>query len=219
MASPRAYSRSTLMALTHLSGGLCYYPGCTEQVLREVEEFYGVAEIAHIAAAYPNGARYDSKMTDDQRRDFKNLLLLCDPHHWLIDDPKQTDIHTVELLTRWKEQREAEPREALARLREVSPSGLRKIVAEGLAQRENELLDALDRLQGNDNQAATLMRTLVDELTEAYSQLNSAALSPHLIADLVEAASTLGSMRSVLVEFITVMQTTDFRRLPRFYEE
>jgi hypothetical protein len=79
MAGPRTYARSTLMALTHLSGGLCYYPGCPEQVLREVEnDIYGIADIAHIKAAYPNGARYDPSMTDDQRRNLNNLMLLCE---------------------------------------------------------------------------------------------------------------------------------------------
>jgi hypothetical protein len=208
------------MALAHLSGGLCYYPGCPEEVLREVEgRFFGVAAIAHIKAAYPNGARYDSQMTDDERRDQKNLMLLCGPHHIIVDDLKQTDYYTAELLTRWKDQREADPREALARLREVTPSGLRKIVADGLEQRDSQLFDALERLESNDHEAATLMRILLDELTEAYSELNRTSLNPHLIADLVEASSTLGSMRSILVEFITVMQTTDFRRLPRSYED
>jgi hypothetical protein len=208
------------MALAHLSGGLCYYPGCPEEVLREVDgEFFGVAAIAHIKAAYPNGARYDARMTNDERRDLKNLMLLCGPHHLTVDDVKQTDYYTVELLTRWKEQREADPREALARLREVTPSGLREIVADGLAQRDSQLLDALDRLESSDRVAATLMRTLLDELTEAYSELNTTSLSPHLIADLVEAANTLGGMKSILVEFITVKQTTDFRRLPRSYED
>jgi hypothetical protein len=220
VAGPRDYTRSTLMALAILSGGLCYYLGCPEEVVREVEEqFCSVADIAHIKAAYPNGARYDAQMTDDERRALKNLILLCEPHHFMVDNLRQTDYYTVELLTRWKEQREADPSEALARLREVTPSGLRKIVAEGLARRDSQLLDALERLESNDHVAATLMRTLLDELTEAYSQLNNTMLNPHLIADLFEAASTLGDMKSVLVEFITVIQTTDFRRLPRPYED
>lgn len=156
MAGPREYTKPTLMALAHLSGGLCYYPGCPEEVLREVEgQFFGVAAIAHIKAAYPNGARYDSQMTNDERRDLKNLMLLCGPHHIMIDDLKQTDYYTAELLRRWKEQREADPREALSRLREVTPSGLRKIVADGLEQRDSQLFDALERLESNDHEAAT----------------------------------------------------------------
>jgi hypothetical protein len=208
------------MALAYNSGGLCYFPGCPEEVLREVEgQIVGVAHIAHIKAANPNGARYDAQMTDDQRRDQANLMLLCAPHHSMVDEPKRTDFYTVELLTRWKEQREANPREALARLRDVTPSGLRKIVADGLEQRDSQLLDALERLASNDRLAATLMRTLLDELTEAYSELNRTSLNPHLIADLYEAASTLADMKRVLVEFITVMQTTDTRRLTRPYDD
>jgi hypothetical protein len=220
MAGPRDYSRSTVMALSHHSGGLCYCPGCPEPVLRHVDgEPRLTVEIAHIRAAYPNGARYDEFMTDDQRRHFRNLILLCNPHHGMADDPKKADFYTVALLTRWKEQREADSRQALSRLREVTPSGLRKMVAEGLARRDSRILEALNRLEDKDQQAAALMRALLDELTEAYSQLNSAALNPHMVADFSEAASTLGDMKGVLAEFTTVMQVTDFSKLSKFNEE
>lgn len=219
MAGPRDYTRSTLMALAHHSGGLCYWPGCTEPVLREVEgQIRFIVEIAHICAAYRNGARYDELMTDDQRRDFKNLMLLCDPHHDLADNKKKENIYTVEVLARWKAQREADPREALSRLREVTPTGLRKIVAEGLAQRDSQLFEALSRLENKDKEAAILMRTLLDELTEAYSQLHSGPLNPYLISELGEAAATLASLRGVLTGFIDAIDGFDFRRLPRNFE-
>jgi hypothetical protein len=215
MAGPRDYTRSTLIALAHLSGGVCYWPGCVEPVVREVEgQFRFMVEIAHIRAANRNGARYEELMTNDQRRDFKNLMLLCDPHHDLADDKKKEDVYTVEVLTRWKAQREADPREALSRLREVTPSGLRKIVAEGLAQRDSQLLDALNRLENGDKEAAALMRTLLDELTEAYSELQSNALNPYLISELSEAVTTLDGLRGVLSEFTDAIDL-----LPRRFEE
>jgi hypothetical protein len=221
MAGPRDYTRSTLMALGHFGGGLCYWPGCTESVLKDVEEWgpRSIAEIAHIRAAYRNGARYDELMTNDERRDFKNLILLCDPHHDIADDKKKEHIYTVEVLTRWKEQREADPREALSRLREVTPSGLRKIVADGLAQRDSQILDALGRLENKDQRAAALMRTLLDELTEAYSLLDSGALNPYVVSELSEATETLYGLREILSEFTEAIQAFDFRRLPRNFEE
>jgi hypothetical protein len=209
------------MALGHYGGGLCYWPGCTEPVLKDIEEWgpRSIAEIAHIRAAYRNGARYDELMTNDERRDFKNLILLCDPHHDIADDKKKENIYTGEVLTRWKSQREADPREALSRLREVTPSGLRKIVAEGLAQRDFRILAALDRLEDEDQNAAALMRTLLDELTEAYSQLHSGALNPYVVSELSEATTILDSLRETLKDFTEAIQDFDFRRLPRYFEE
>ena len=96
-----------------------------------------------------------------------NLMLFCDPHHYVVDARDKEAIYTPEVLYRWKAQRESAPREALKRLREVTPVGLRKIVAEGLQQHDARLLGALDRLESNDREAAALMRDLVDELTEA----------------------------------------------------
>lgn len=165
MPGPRDYTRRTVMALAHYSGGLCYWPGCYESVLRIVNgEPHLTVEIAHIRGAYPGSARFYSSMDDDQRRDLPNLLLLCNPHHDIVDTKEKDKIYTVQLLNRWKNQRESNPREALKRLRDVSPSGLRKIVAEGLAERDAKLLQTVDRLQARDKEAAKLMRGLIDDL-------------------------------------------------------
>lgn len=216
MAGPRDYSKSTLMGLAHYSGAHCYWPGCTEPVLREVEgRIHFIVEIAHIRAANRSGPRYDDLMTDEQRCDFRNLILLCDPHHDIVDDPKKVNLYTTEVLTRWKTQREVNPREALNRLRDVTPSGLRKIVAEGLAQRDSNLLDAIGRLENNDKEAAELMRSLLDELTEAYSQLKDSALNPDLIEQLSDAAALLDKHSDMLSEFTETIAHFDFRRIPR----
>lgn len=199
MPGPRDYTPRTLMALAHFSGGLCYWPGCPEVVLRDVNgEPHRIAEIAHIRGAYRNSARYDEKMTDDQRRDFSNLILLCDPHHDVVD--AKEEIYTVAVLHRWKAQRESDPREAIKRLREVTPSGLRKIVAEGLEQRDAKLLNALGRLERSDREAATLIRSLVDELTEAYAQQ---ALDPELVYSFNEATRTLTELEGTMERFIS----------------
>jgi hypothetical protein len=78
MPGPRDYTRATVMALAHYSGGLCYCPGCPEPVLRVVEDkVHLIVQIAHIRGAFPGSRRYEASMTDDQRRDLPNLLLLC----------------------------------------------------------------------------------------------------------------------------------------------
>jgi hypothetical protein len=206
---PRDYTSRTLMSLAHLSGGLCYCPGCPEPVLRETNgQMYRIVEIAHIRGAYPGSARYDETMTDDQRRDLPNLMLLCDPHHDEVD--AKEEIYTLEVLYRWKAQRESAPREALKRLREVTPAGLRKIVADGLQQHDARLLSALGRLESNDREAAALMRSLVDELTEAYTRQRR-GLDPDLVMEFSAATLRLTEMKDVLEEFsVASVRAQDF---------
>jgi hypothetical protein len=126
-------------------------------------------------------------------------MLLCDPHHRLADSKEE--VYTLDVLHRWKAQRESAPREALKRLREVTPSGLRKIVADSLEARDTMLINALNRLETNDLQAATLMRSLIDELTEAYSQ----ALDPELVYDFSQSANRLYGIQDTLEEFTSAV--------------
>jgi predicted NACHT family NTPase len=94
------------MALGHWSGGRCYWPGCTEKVFKdEAGEPYRTAAIAHIRGAYPGSARYEEEMSDDQRRSFSNLMLLCGPHHSIVDQDEQG--YPAEELQRWKARHEA----------------------------------------------------------------------------------------------------------------
>ncbi|KQN86598.1 hypothetical protein ASE96_13620 [Arthrobacter sp. Leaf69] len=44
-------------------------------------------------------------MTDDERRAFANLILLCKPHHDLVDK-RHPDRYSVERLVEWKSERE-----------------------------------------------------------------------------------------------------------------
>lgn len=191
MAGPRSYDRNTLSSLGYLSGGGCYYPGCPEPVFREVGGNWNLTgQIAHIRAANPNGPRYDSSMTDDERRAIENLVIFCHPHHSLVDKLINAPRYPVAVLRRWKTQREAEPNEAVKRLREVTPSGLRKIVADGLKQHDNLMLDAIARLERSDTEAASVIRGLIEELTEAYA-IQRQSLNPDLIEMLNLAADKL----------------------------
>ncbi|HEU5155687.1 MAG TPA: hypothetical protein VFU43_01730 [Streptosporangiaceae bacterium] len=149
-------------------------------------------------------------MTDDQRRDFSNLILFCDPHHDFVDD--HPSIYNVEMLHRWKDQREAKPEEALARLREVTPAGLRKIVVESLEEHDERLLSAIQRLETSDAQAAALMRNLLDELTEAYS-LQRRALNPDLVSEFSSAVSRFSRLAGSIELFDSAVRR--YSRMPK----
>ena len=99
---PRDYKSGTEKALFHLCSGTCYFPDCSTPVIRTVGEHRIVeVEIAHIRGAKENSARYDGLMTNAERASFANLILMCAPHHKLIDRISP-DEYSVELLTKWK---------------------------------------------------------------------------------------------------------------------
>lgn len=99
----RNVTESTKIRLYGLSGNICANPECHKQLIDADGNQTG--EIAHIKAASPNGPRYDSNMTDDERRNFSNLILLCEDCNKKVDaNPEK---YTVELLQQWKEQHES----------------------------------------------------------------------------------------------------------------
>ncbi len=56
-----------------------------------------VGEVAHNTSERPGAARYNSSMTDEERNDPENLMLLCRKHHKITDDNEQ--IYTREVLS------------------------------------------------------------------------------------------------------------------------
>lgn len=107
---PRDYTAGTERALFALSGMTCYFPDCPVPVVVFVNnEPVCNVQIGHIHGARRDSARYDPSMTDDERRAFANLILVCTPHHVVIDRLHPGD-YPPELLRQWKSTREAEAR-------------------------------------------------------------------------------------------------------------
>lgn len=89
------------------AGGRCEYDGCNELLWQDplTKSEFNAAYIAHIIADKPKGPRGDSVLSGQLRYELSNLMLLCDRHHRLIDH-EQVAEHTVERLSRMKEQHE-----------------------------------------------------------------------------------------------------------------
>lgn len=66
------------------------------------------SRVAHICARRENGPRWDPEMSDDENRAAENLILLCIPHSYEVDDPHRVHLFPVELLQSWKAQQLAE---------------------------------------------------------------------------------------------------------------
>lgn len=102
MTDPRAYSAGTRAGLFALGSGTCYYPNCARPAVEMVGWEPEVAvQIAHIHGASPGSARYDAGMTDSERASFSNLILLCTPHHNVVDRRHPED-YPAEVLKAWK---------------------------------------------------------------------------------------------------------------------
>jgi hypothetical protein len=84
------------------AGYRCAFPSCRKLTHGPKNKIgstnIGVA--AHIAAASPNGPRYDKQMTPDERSSESNGLWMCEIHGKLID--KDDSSYSTELLTSWK---------------------------------------------------------------------------------------------------------------------
>jgi len=133
----RKYDNATLAGLMTLCRGYCYWPGCTSRVITMVNGVPKLnAEIAHIRAINRGGKRFDGTWSVPERNSFKNLLLLCVPHHTTIDGARSDD-YPKELLVKWKADREGDSIEALEGLTGLTETRL----GEMLAEAQGEFLD------------------------------------------------------------------------------
>lgn len=102
---------STLKALWANSGGKC--ATCKSPLIQKTVEGsnFVVGEEAHICGVKPDAKRYDISLTDDEKRQYDNLILVCPSCHKLIDTDDVK--YTVPELRRLKSVQEREAREQL----------------------------------------------------------------------------------------------------------
>ncbi|MGE0730198.1 MAG: hypothetical protein AB7Q92_19310 [Acidimicrobiia bacterium] len=178
MVDPRAYRTGTRMALAALGRG-CYYPACrTPSFAWAAGEPWFALQIAHIAAAEPGGPRWDPDMTDDQRRGFANVVLLCAGHHTAVD--RQPDRYPAEILHRWKQVREGA---AATQLAAMSTSDAEQLLEHQAGQLVADVRAAIDQLAEISVEAAELLRDVFgdgQELVTGVDRLDTDAL--HLFA-------------------------------------
>ncbi len=103
---------ATVRKLFALSGNRCAFrdvdtgAGCEQELARPAWP-RTQGEIAHIAGEKDGAARWDASMTDDQRRAYENLLVMCPTHHNRIDylEPEK---YIEDVLLKMKQDHEAQ---------------------------------------------------------------------------------------------------------------
>lgn len=91
----------TLRALFAKSGNQCAFPGCKHRIINDKNQLIG--EVCHIEAAEKGGERYNKNQSDEERRSYSNLILLCHEHHVETND---THEFTVTKLKEMKKKHE-----------------------------------------------------------------------------------------------------------------
>lgn len=78
-------SRPTVKRLFAVSGNRCAFPGCKSPL---VDPGSGsiIGQICHIKGEKKGAARWEKTQSAVERHGFENLILLCGPHHKVIDD-------------------------------------------------------------------------------------------------------------------------------------
>lgn len=66
------------------SGNQCAFPGCNHLIIDTNGVFIG--QLCHIESALPGGPRFNPNQTNEDRRSFENLLLMCTAHHKITDN-------------------------------------------------------------------------------------------------------------------------------------
>lgn len=79
-----APTNDVLRELYLKSGNQCAFPGCYNIMVDETGNFIG--QICHIEAAGEGGERFNPNMTNEERRAFDNIMLMCYEHHIVTND-------------------------------------------------------------------------------------------------------------------------------------
>src|SRR5580692_11011683 len=97
------FTKETKEIVAKRVGSRCSNPNCrrpTSGPQTHPRKTVNIGVAAHITAAAPGGARYDEKMTPDERCSIDNALWLCQNCGKLVDNDSAR--YTADLLRRWR---------------------------------------------------------------------------------------------------------------------
>lgn len=87
------------------AAGRCQYTNCGKRLDQDLvsgELGKNFAYLAHNVASSPGGVRGDPDLSPDLADDPNNIVLMCDVHHRVIDDPQNVEAYSVEALRAMK---------------------------------------------------------------------------------------------------------------------
>lgn len=200
MAGARDYKPTDLKRLFALSGCECANPSCNNKLIAKDYKSI-VGEICHIEAASSDGPRYNPNQTDDERRGFDNLILLCESCHKIIDNKANEYDYPVELLRKWKKNHQ----EKILNNKDGSlPNYFQQIIN---AIAANTLID-------NEQESDVIPYEIPEKI-----EYNSLKKSKYIIEDYYKHTFGLHNLYDELEEFGTLKKTVVLNRIRHFYLE
>ena len=116
----------TALRLWVKAGGRCSFPGCNDYLLRDSLTTRDIkhGHIAHIVGRRLTSPRGNDPLPLSERSKIDNLILVCQKHHSLIDDPDQVDELYKKILLDYKRRHE----EHIFELTACSPDRRSKVI-------------------------------------------------------------------------------------------
>lgn len=139
----------TLRELYIFSGNMCAMPDCKTLLIDEYGTWIG--EVAHIYAASNGGPRANTSLSQEERRDAENLILLCRNCHRKIDD--KVEQYPAKILIKIKERHEGPYRKGLEQaelkdcMDEYTPKLPDSLGALGIMRSDEEYEDVRESLE------------------------------------------------------------------------
>jgi hypothetical protein len=110
------FSESTKRDVALASFGMCNFEGCSSLTsIVEAGNWVFTGNLGHIHSAEPEGPRHDPQIPLGELKRPWNAMLLCTPHHTLVDNREFETKYPAELLKEWKRKAEARARELMER--------------------------------------------------------------------------------------------------------
>lgn len=197
--------------LFNRSKNQCAYTGCALPIV-DPRTTCVVGQIAHIEAANSKGPRFNEKSTNEQRRAYTNLILLCYGCHRIID--LEVADHPVEMLRDMKQDHEGPEGEVL----DVEYEGKWPRLG-GYPLR----LDRLNRVLGwghNDEEMAGSLAAY-EALADSLTQLTGTArdLFAHVVVDCFKTGEDTVPLSSSPVHTFAEKMRLELEQLRPYFAE
>ena len=156
-----APTKDTLNLLFSLCGNICAFPECGHPVFDPENNL--IAQVCHIESANEGGERFNPNSSNEARRLYRNLMVMCYEHHKVTDN---AEVYTTEKMRELKSAHENRYRSApsyvtLDQIDAVYQEELQKSVqkissdTDKILQNQNEELDILRQVLSNQKGVAT----------------------------------------------------------------
>lgn len=188
---------TTLRTLFLRSGNQCAFPECDVELINSYGQYVG--NVCHIEAAENGGERYNKLQTDEERRDYNNLILLCANHHKVTDD---VDMYPVQKLHSMKIAHE------------------RKIYGRDIA--ENKVAAFVNSTHGESVNLPQNLNKVRSSILQYFQEKELSGLVDHAQAYFSHFVGVPEATRTLYAQILLISESTehctiiDIRKVPQF---